>query len=62
MKKDNDIQKLEEILKLMQQYRVRSVKIDDILIDGLELPAIPEEPIKEDNRDEEEDLLFYSAD
>jgi len=56
-----DIEKLEEIMKMMVKYRVISCKVGDIAIDGLQLP-IQEDDLKESKTEEvDEDLLMWSA-
>ena len=52
---------LEEILKLMIKYRVKSVKVGDITVDGLELPMIQEDDLAQEPEEVDEDILFYSA-
>lgn len=53
-----EIDKLEQIMKLMQKYGVRAVKVGDIEIAGI---SMPEEHVEPKTEDVDDDLLFYSA-
>jgi predicted dinucleotide-binding enzyme len=53
-----DIEKLEKIMKLMQKYGVRAVKVGGIEIAGI---SMPEEHVEPKTEEVDEDLLFYSA-
>ncbi len=58
----DDIEKLERIFKLMQEYKVNAVKVGDIEVAGMQMP-IQDDDLTSENitEDVDEDLLFYSA-
>jgi hypothetical protein len=61
---DNKIKHLEEILKLMTQYKVNNVEIDGVKVEKL-YHSFPEDNKKDNNKTFEsmtdEDLLFMSG-
>lgn len=58
----DDIEKLERIFKLMQEYKVNAVKVGDIEVAGMVMP-IQDDDLTSENmtEDVDEEILFYSA-